>query len=112
MPLTQADMDFFTRYQYEQSNFDKPIPAHDFLRHLRPTGPPEWRVMGIYQWLWQEQSRWDGTADTFFPWAPPGDLPPLTHSWSTWQEFVDRAVVCRRRRLGVNPTNTNKDETE
>ena len=111
MPLTQADMDFFTRYQYEQSNFDKPIPAHDYLRHLRPTAPRNggsWRLpVALARTVSVGRYR-----RHFFPWAPPGDLPPLTHSWSTWQEFVDRAVVCRRRRLGVNPNNTNKDEAE
>lgn len=91
MPLTQAEMDFFARHSYELHNFDKPTPAHEFLRHLCPTGRPESRILLIFQYLWQEQSRDDGTAESFFSWAPPIDLPPLAPPWSTWQEFVDRA---------------------
>ncbi len=91
MPLTQAEMDFFTRHAYELHNFDKPTPAHDLLRCLCTTGRIEWRVLSTYQYLWQEQARDDGTADTFFSWAPPENLPPLASPWSTWQEFVDRA---------------------
>ena len=91
MPLTQPEMDFFTRHAYELHNFDRPTPAHDFLRSLCTTGRPDWRTMSTFQYLWQEQSRYDGTADSFFPWAPPTDLAPLAPPWSTWQEFVDRA---------------------
>src|SRR6516165_12650501 len=63
MPLTQAEMDFFTRHAYELHNFDRPTPAHDFLRSLCTTGRPDWRTMSTFQYLWQEQSRYDGTAD-------------------------------------------------
>jgi hypothetical protein len=91
MPLTQAEMDFFTRHAYELHNFDRPTPAHDFLRNLCTTGRSEWRDLSIFQYLWQEQSRYDGTSDTFFSWAPPAHLPALAPPWSTWREFVDRA---------------------
>ncbi len=72
MPLTQAEMDFFTRHAYELHNFDQPAPAHEFLRKLCPTERPEWRVLTIFQYLWQEQSRYDGTADTFLSLGSPG----------------------------------------
>ena len=41
MPLTQAEMDFFTRHAYELHNFDRPTPAHDFLRALYTSGYTE-----------------------------------------------------------------------
>jgi hypothetical protein len=91
MPLTQAEMDFFTRHAYELHNFDKPTPAHDYLRSLCTTGRPDWRTMSTFQYLWQEQGRYDGTLETFFSWAPPDDLPELNPPWCTWQEFIDRA---------------------
>jgi hypothetical protein len=47
--------------------------------------------VSVFQYLWQEQSRYDGTAETFFPWAPPDDLPPLNPPWTTWQDFLGRS---------------------
>ena len=99
MPLTQAEMDFFTRHAYELHNFDRPTPAHDFLRALYTSGYTEWRVLSTYQYLWQEQAREDGTTDTFFSWAPPDDLPPLVPPWSTRQEFVGRAEALYAERV-------------
>ena len=93
MPLTQAEMDFFTRHAYELFNFDRPMLAHEYLRQLygkTGVGIP-WKVQQVFQYLWQEQGRYDGTADTFFSWAPPDDLPPLNPPWRTWAEFEARS---------------------
>ena len=67
------------------------MPAHEYLRSIWTGGPIPWKIQGVFQYLWQEQGRDEGVLETFYSWAPPGDLPPLNPPWSTWREFEARS---------------------
>ena len=90
MPLTPAEMDFMTNHVYELHNFDRPTPAHEAFRSLDPQHQIEWEKLHLFQYLWQEQVRWEGPDDLFFFWVEPASRSSFILPWPTLEAFDAR----------------------
>ena len=90
MPLTQAEMDFVTNHNYELSNFDGPVPAHEALRSLGLEFGTMYQQFRRFQILWQKQARHDGPDELLHFWVEPNSRSSLILPWPTAEAFEVR----------------------